>query len=454
MVKSRRACAASLVVGGVLFVGAATVAPGVGAAGTPNAPGGVLNPQERAAQNHPPGVPSATEAPQSVVRGPSAVGSQLAELVPVSGNTDGDFGSPVAISGNTAVIGAFYQTANGNADQGVVYVYAKSGSSWVEQSEFTSNDGTIDDLFGYSVGISGSTIVVGAPNHVVGSDASAGAAYVFTKSGSSWVQSAELEASAPELDGEFGTAASISGSTIAVTDPQLDFYGDGGTGVTYVFTKSGTKWNQKTVLTSQVADDFYGDSVSLSGSTLAVGAEQRTEAGEADQGAVDIYALASNVWSLQASVTSGTATGYLGASVATTGSTVITGAIGTNEDGAVYVYTKSASHWSQQQELNDPVGAVDDDFGGSVALSGSTAFIGAPGTTINGNNAEGAAYLFTKSGTTWSDEEQLVAPAGEGAAFDGFGTSVGISSSTALVGAPYLTVGSDTAWGAAFLFDA
>jgi hypothetical protein len=297
--------------------------------------------------------------------------------------------------------------------------------------------------------------VVGAPNHLVGEDTSAGAAYVFTKSGSSWVQSAELEASAPETNADFGTAVSISGSTIAVTAPQLDFYGDGGTGAVYVFTKSGTKWDQKPVLTSQEPDDFYGASVSLSGSTLAVGAEQRTEAGEPDQGAVDIYALASNVWSLQASVTSGTGTGYLGSSVATTGSTVIAGATGQSEgEGAVYVYAKSGSHWSQQAELADPGGAGSDTFGVSVSLSGSTALIGASGTTINGNDAQGEAYLFTKSGTTWSEKAPLSAPAGEGAAFDGFGTSVSISSSTALVGSPFHTVGSDSAWGAVYVFDA
>jgi hypothetical protein len=452
---SKRACAASLVLGAALFVGTATVASDAGAAAAPSAAGNVLNPLTLSAQNHPPGAPSPAVAPQSVVRGPIAVGSELAELIPISGNTEGHFGWPVALSGNTAVIGAWGQTAEGNANQGVVYVYAKSGSSWVEQSEFTSSDGAAQDEFGLSVAISGSTIVVGAPNHLVGEDTSAGAAYVFTKSGSSWVQSAELEASAPETNADFGTAVSISGSTIAVTAPQLDFYGDGGTGAVYVFTKSGTKWDQKPVLTSQEPDDFYGASVSLSGSTLAVGAEQRTEAGEPDQGAVDIYALASNVWSLQASVTSGTGTGYLGSSVATTGSTVIAGATGQSEgEGAVYVYAKSGSHWSQQAELADPGGAGSDTFGVSVSLSGSTALIGASGTTINGNDAQGEAYLFTKSGTTWSEKAPLSAPAGEGAAFDGFGTSVSISSSTALVGSPFHTVGSDSAWGAVYVFDA
>ena len=100
------------------------------------------------------------------------------------------FGRSVAISGNTAVIGAFYEKVNGNIDQGSVYFFLGNGSTWVQQAQLTAANGAPGDQFGWSVGINGNTIVVGAPNHLLPSGLDRGSAYVFVRTGTSWSQPA------------------------------------------------------------------------------------------------------------------------------------------------------------------------------------------------------------------------------------------------------------------------
>jgi hypothetical protein len=394
-------------------------------------------------------------APDAVTPDTTPIGGQLSEISAVAGGPNAAYGASVAISGSTAVVGALYQTANGNAEQGVVYVYAKSGSSWVQQAEFTSADGASYDSFGASVAISGSTIVVGAPNHMVQGVNDDGAAYVFTKSGTTWNQTAELTASDVSEANEFGSSVSVSGSTIAVGDPFRLVAGNY-EGATYVFTKSGSTWSQKDELGSpaDAIRDLYGFSVSVSGTSLVVGSPYRTEDSGFDttQGAVDIYTLSSNgIGKLNAEVTnSDGATGdNFGASVATTGTDVLVGApFHDSEAGGAYVFAKSGTTWAQQAELTFPAGSA---AGWSVALSGSVAVVGAPGQQVGPNVHQGAAYVFAKSGTSWVGKG--TATASNGAAGDELGVSVSVSGTTAIAGAPDHTIGSNADQGTAYLFE-
>jgi hypothetical protein len=402
------------------------------------------------------GQSTGTGAPSpAVTPAVAGVGSPLSEISEVSGGGGDAFGTSVAISGSTAVVGAPAETANGNPAQGVVRIYAKSGTAWVLQAEFTSDDGATEDQFGSSLAITGSILVVGAPEHTVDGHINVGAAYVFTKSGTVWSQTAELVPSDPNVASGFGTSVSISGSTIAVGDP----YRNTGTsyeGATYVFTKSGTTWAQKSELTSPLGatGDSYGFSVAVSGTTLVVGSPQRTESSgdQVDQGAVDIYALSSGVATLSSDTTAndGAANEGFGWSVATNGTTVLVGGPGHSTAGAAYVLVKSGTTWSQQAELL--TGATGDDFAGiSVALSGTTAVVGAPGHVVGTNLDQGAAYVFAKSGTTWSEKAIAVAP--DGAESDVLGSSVSDSGTTAIAGAPQHNIGSDPGQGAAYLFE-
>jgi hypothetical protein len=145
---------------------------------------------------------------------------QQADLSAADGTANDQFGSSVAVSGSTVVVGA----ADKNSTTGAAYVFVRSGSTWAQQAKLTASDGAIDDYFGWSVAISGSTVIVGAPYNT----SQIGAAYVFTRSGSTWAQQAELNAFDGAVGDEFGYSVVISGPTVAVGAPS-------GVGAVYVF---------------------------------------------------------------------------------------------------------------------------------------------------------------------------------------------------------------------------
>jgi hypothetical protein len=137
--------------------------------------------------------------------------SQQARLTASNPAANSNFGVSVAISGSTAVVGADTRSSKTVA----VYVFVRSGSTWTQQAKLTASDGAANDFFGVSVAISRSTAVVGAD----GKNASTGAAYVFTRSGSTWSQQAELTASGGAGGDEFGFSLALSGSTAVVGAP-------------------------------------------------------------------------------------------------------------------------------------------------------------------------------------------------------------------------------------------
>ena len=247
-------------------------------------------------------------------------------------------------------------------------IFTKQDDRWVFQQELTASDATTSDYFGWSISISydGSTAIVGAFNK----SATTGAAYVFTRSGSTWVQQQKLTASDGAAGDGFGGSVCISsdGSTAIVGAYYGDPSGKTNAGATYIFTRSESTWTQQQKLTSSdaAANDFFGISVSISSD----------------------------------------------------GSTAIVGAYGKSTNaGATYIFTRSESTWTQQQKLTASDGATDDFFGNSVSISsdGSTVIVGAPGKTYS----TGAAYVFTRSGSTWAQQQKLTAS--DAAGGDDFG---------------------------------
>ncbi len=269
-------------------------------------------------------------------------------------------------------------------DQGAQYPVVVD--PWIQQAELTASDGAAKDAFGYSVAISGSMALVGAPYRMVGSNFSQGAAYVFVESGGTWVQQAELTASDGAANDDFGDSVAISGSTAMVGAAGHTVGSNYSQGAVYVFVKSGGTWSQQAELTASDggAYDYFGLSMAVSGGTAVVGA--------------DDHVVGSN-----------------------------------NAQGAAYVFIENGGTWSQQAELTASDGAAHDYFGRSVAVSGSTAMVGAFAHSVGSNNAQGAAYVFVESDGTWSQQAELTAS--DGAANDGFGESVAVSGSTAVVGA-------------------
>ena len=336
-------------------------------------------------------------------------------------DTNDRFGASVSLSGDgkTLAVGAPQEDSNAtgvNGDQtdnstesvGAVYVFSLSGKTWSQQAYLKGPD-SYTDVFGYSLSLSddGNTLAVGAygddsdatgiNNNGGGSAGNSGAAYIFSRSGVTWSQQAYIKASNSESGDHFGWSVSISadGNTLAVGAYLEDSNATGidgdqtnndvnngvSSGAVYVFSRSGATWSQQAYLkaSNAEANDEFGYSVSLSadGNTMAVGAPFEDS----------------------------NATGIDGDQTDNSG----------NGNGAVYVFSRSGSTWSQQAYLKSNVTNQRDRFGWAVSMSsdGNTLGIGAwaqesNATGINGDQANntadnsGAAYVFNRSGTTWS----------------------------------------------------
>ena len=371
------------------------------------------------------------------------------------------FGTSVSISsdGNTAIVGAFYEGGTGSA-----YIFTRSGATWSQQAKIVASDAESNDQFGTSVSISGdgNTVIVGAWWEDTGAS-NAGAAYIFVRSGTSWSQTQKIQASDKEIQDFFGISVSISsdGNTALVGAAYEDTVG-AEAGAVYIFTRSGELWSQQAKIQASDAatSDSFGKSVSISsdGNTALVGAYGH-DTGGADAGSAYIFTRSGSTWSQQAKIQASDAAASdlfgISVSISSAGNTALVGAYGQDTGGSnagsAYIFTRSGSTWSQQAKIQASDAEASDSFGKSVSISsdGNTVLVGAQGEDTNATDA-GAAYVFTRSGSTWSQTQKVQASDPSAA---NFGLSVSISSggTTALVGAPY---DSTTAanFGAAYMF--
>ena len=307
-----------------------------------------------------------------------------------AGTANEEFGYSVAIDGDTIVVGTSPATATAD---GKLYVFVKPATGWAGSNTptatLTATDVTAGDGFGESVAISGDTVVVGAAKQTYTDDtssppttmANAGVAYVFTKPAAGWAdatQTAKLLASQPASGGLFGWAVDVDGDTVAV--------GSTGAEEVYVFTKPSGGWTASdspgaTLAPANGQDgDQFGWSLRLDGSTLAVGAPQH------------------------------------------------------DKSGAVYVFTKQGTAWTQAAVLTGVGADAGDRFGDSVALSGD--YLAVSRGTQADNDHAGSVQVFQKLGTGWGSS---IVPhfllASDGAAQDNYGASVALDGNTLVVGA-------------------
>ena len=374
-------------------------------------------------------------------------------------------GSSVSLSadGNTALVGAFWHDADMNSDQGAAYVYVRSGGAWTQQAELLSDDGEFDDWFGYAVSLSadGNTAVVGASWDDVGGYIDQGSVYVFVRSGAAWTQQAQLIASDGVDNDYFGQAVSVSGdgNTVMVGVPSY--------GAVYVYTRSGGIWTEQDSFTGSDTDfsDSFGQSVSLSadGNIALVGASMDTVGTNTGQGSAYVFVRSGGTWSEQAKLVAsdGFTLEMFGQSVAlnATGNTAVIGAhldgVGGNiMQGSAYVFVRSGGTWTQQVRLISADGWSEDRLGGVVSISadGNTVLATAQGDDIGSNSNQGSAYIFVRSGGTWTQKAKIFASTGQ--SFDSFGSSGALSGNglTALVGA-ILGDGANPNQGAAWVFN-
>ncbi len=359
------------------------------------------------------------------------------------------FGYSVALSGETVVVGA-YGDDNPKFNSGSAYVFVRNGTIWTQQQELTASDATVGDYVGYSVGISGDTIVVGAY-----ANDDAGSTYMFVRNGTTWTLQQKLTASDAAAWDSFGYSVGISGETVVV-GARSDDDGGSNSGSAYVFVRSGTIWTQQQKLTASDAaeGDQFGTSVTISGNTVVVGAGFDDDGGSAS-GSVYVFVRNGTTWTEEQKLTaSDAAAGDLfGVPVAISEETVVAGAFhdddGGGDSGSAYVFVRDGAIWTQQQKLTASDATSNDRFGVSVALSGEAIVVGTHFDDDAGTNS-GSAYVFVRDGTTWTQEQKLTAS--DAAADDQFGISVAISGETAVVGA-YGDDDGGSASGSAYVYD-
>ena len=360
---------------------------------------------------------TSTAAPTSTPSGETSVGSQLAEFQGPQLSDASSFGRPVAISGPVAVVGDYL--AGGNV--GEAYVYQEQGSTWQQTAVLQASDPVEGANFGIPVAVSGDTIVIGA-NHDFTAPASHGRVYVFSESATGWSQTAELAVDDAGATDNFGEYVGISGGILVAgnfpagefTEP-VDF--------DYVFDRTAEGWQQEAALPA----GLFSCGLAISGATIA--SSDCVHLTGADAGnVVHVFTLAPGGWQKSANL-SGSASVYSedfgDGSLAISGSTIVVGA--PNGDRA-YVFGDSANGWKEVQVLTGPGGG----FGVSVSVSGSTLLVGANGG--GGSEKDGAGYIFALQGPSWQQVSE-VSP-GDTTPTSLFGKSVAISGNTAIVGSP------------------
>jgi hypothetical protein len=396
--------------------------------------------------------------------------AQQGQLVASDGVANDNFGggassveTAVALSGNTAIIGA-WRSPNQN-NRGGAYAYVRNGSTWSQQQILMPADAANNYRIGYSVAVDGDTAVVSAPRHTVGSSLNQGVVYVFVRSGTTWTQQQQLTASDGAQSDEFGSAVAIKGATILVGA----WNNNSSRGATYVFTRSGTIWTQQTKLTASdtVAGDQFGAAIALTADIAVIGSRQDLGCGACTvgPGAAYVFVGFGSTWSQQQKLTAGDGanTDAFGSAVAIDRDTIAVGAYHNDQSptvpdrGAVYVFVWNGTTWLQQQKLRSSDGNTlpsgngsNNFFGQAVAVAGNTIVAGATSWTQSPDNHRGKVFVFDRSGTVWTEVEGFQPP--NTVLNTDFGAGIAISGDAFVASAPGDTVGSNSAQGDAFVY--
>jgi hypothetical protein len=338
--------------------------------------------------------------------------------------------------GNTAIVGGYYD----NSFAGAAWVYTRTGGVWSQQGSKLVGTGAVGSLVyqGVSVSISsdGNTAIVGG----YGDNSGLGATWVYTRTGGVWSQQgSKLVGTGAIGIARQGISVSISsdGNTAIVGG----YYDNSSAGAAWVYTRTGGVWSQqgsKLVGTGAVGSLVYQGvfvSISSDGNTAIVGGYYDNSSA----GAAWVYTRTGGVWSQQGSKLIGTgavgsANQGFGVAISSDGNTAIVGGYGDNSGlGAAWVYTRTGGVWSQQGSKLVGTGAVGSAGQGLVSISsdGNTAIVGG---YFDNSNA-GAAWVFTRSGGVWSQQgSKLVGTGAVGSANQGFGVAISSDGNTAIVG--------------------
>ena len=386
--------------------------------------------------------------------GEAAASFEEKKLTASDNRVDGRFGFSVAVSGDTTVVGAWLKDAGDQVFAGAAYVFQRDEGgvgNWGKVKKLVASDPERIDEFGYSVAISGDTVVVGAHFENAGGT-NAGAVYVFERDeggADNWGEVKKVTASDAQAGHLFGQSVAISGDTAVV-----GAYENAHQGAAYVFYRDdggAENWGEVKMLTASDIGlgGHFGWSVAVSGATAVVASQDDAAyVFDRDEGGAD------NWGEVKKFTTLGLGSGR---SVAVSGDATLVGSPSEGDGGAVHVFERDeggADNWGEVKMLTASDAEAGDAFGHSVAVSDDTALVGADRADAVGSQKAGAAYVFERDEgglVNWGEVTKLTAS--DAVAGDRLGTSVGLSGDTAVAGAP-IKDSSGKFTGAAYVFGA
>lgn len=392
--------------------------------------------------------------------------SQQAKFVSPDASYADLFGTTVSISGDWAMVGAsresnVYVGGSTQAAAGSVYVFKRTGTTWTYQQRLTSSDIGPYDNFGTSVSIDGDYAIVGAPYEDPNGISNSGSAYIFHRSGTTWTQQAKLNRTAQStVNAYFGWSVDISGDTVIIGA----YYANSqpnpwtfipGAGTAYIYVRIGTSWAFQARLNAsdRAQYDFFGYSVAIDGNYVIVGAflEDPTipypfGSAQTNAGSAYVFERSGTGWTQISKLTApdGTTSDEFGNSVAISGNHIVVGVArkyGSGYySGAAYVFYMfpGTNNWQYVQKLVASDETASDFFGKSVAIEGNRIIVGAWREDPNGITNAGCAYVFDyPPGGPWLETTKLIASDAGNA--DEAGTSVAVSGNSVIVGAAWKT---------------
>ncbi|HEX5009552.1 MAG TPA: hypothetical protein VFY71_04050 [Planctomycetota bacterium] len=385
-----------------------------------------------------PGIRRIAAAAVLLLTGAPLLAQEFVKLVKPDAYFGDQMGSSVALSDDTLIVGVPQDDNSGGQNAGAALLYLRDGASWDLQGTLLAWDPAPDRAFGQGVACSGDTVAVVSFGDFFGAGSQGGSVHVFERSGADWFKEALLMGSPSKPYDGFGWAIALEGDTLVVAYQSAN----DSKGAVEVYVHSGSSWLLQSELVADDAElgDMFGASVALSGNTLVVGASRDDTGGFSYAGSAYVFVRNGSSWMQQGKLLAADPgqNDNFGYSVAVYGDTAIVGArqdhIGSEtQAGSAYVFVRSGTSWSQQAKLIASDATHADFLGSSVALAGDLAVVTAAGDDDTALNA-GSAYLFFRSGTVWAEHGKLHSVGASSSAF--FGMCVSLSGGSVAFGAP------------------
>ncbi len=384
---------------------------------------------------------------------PSVRSCDLNELIASDAEAGAAFGHAVATGGELAIVGAHKDPCLAGSQCGAAYVYRWNLTapgppplrSWDEEQKLTASDAGSGDKFGTSVSIGEDVALVGAPSDDDGGETDAGSAYVFRYGGVTWIEEQKLTAPVAGQGVEFGTAVAVEGDVAVVGAP-----GEGGSGgidgpgAAFVFRYGGSTWSLEQTLTAAdgTDGDGFGKSVSLSGTTVIVGAQSVACGAGSSCGAAYVFKYGGGTWNQEQKLVASDPQSYdwFGWSVSVDGSQAMVGAPladcseTVTNCGSVYIFERSGSTWTEVDNVTIADSKASDYVGWSVAIRNDIGLAGSHGVDCAEGDNCGVAYLIRPNDEgSWKLDTRFRMPDPDGG--DNFGTAVALGEVALFLGA-------------------